>query len=123
MAGVSLAANGSLRFETIASEKGLSENTVKAIAEDRQGFLWFGTEHGLNRYDGLEFKVFGVGADPSRELLEGHVNALSVDRDGKIWVGTFGGGLSRYDPKTGAFRNYLHDPGERIGSIRRGTST
>jgi ligand-binding sensor domain-containing protein/signal transduction histidine kinase len=111
MVSNAVSANGALRFETLASEDGLSENTVKAIVEDKQGFLWFGTEHGLNRFDGLEFKIFTAGSDPARELTESHINVLFVDRDGMIWVGTFGGGISRYDPKSGAFRNYLHDTG------------
>src|SRR5688572_3060039 len=92
------AAVGNLRFETLATEEGLAENSVKAIAEDRQGFLWFGTENGLNRFDGLEFTVFRAGGDPARELAEDHVNALLVARDGTLWIGTFGGGASHYDP-------------------------
>jgi ligand-binding sensor domain-containing protein/signal transduction histidine kinase len=98
-----------LRFETISNEKGLSENTVKAIVEDQQGFLWFGTERGLNRFDGLEFKVFSAGRDIAHELSEDHINTLFVDRSGILWIGTFGGGLSRYDPHTAGFTNYLHD--------------
>jgi ligand-binding sensor domain-containing protein/signal transduction histidine kinase len=109
-AGACLA--GELRFETLASEKGLSENSVKAIVEDRQGFLWFGTENGLDRFDGLEFTVFRAGSDPTRELVEDHVNALLSARDGTLWIGTFGGGLSHYDPRDGVFRTRLHDPAD-----------
>jgi ligand-binding sensor domain-containing protein/signal transduction histidine kinase len=99
-----------LRFETISHEQGLSENTVKAIVEDHDGFLWFGTERGLNRFDGLEFKVFGAGSETGAELSEDHINTLLVDRNGLLWIGTFGGGLSRFDPHTVQFRNFLHDP-------------
>ena len=97
-----------LRFETLSSEHGLSENSVKAIAEDAQGFVWFGTERGLNRFDGLEFKVFAADDDPVRGPREGHVNALLLDRDGLLWIGTFGGGLSRFDPSTETFATWLH---------------
>ncbi|HET7843424.1 MAG TPA: two-component regulator propeller domain-containing protein [Xanthomonadales bacterium] len=122
LACVSLALSGSLaapmagaaamRFDAFASEQGLSENTVRAIAQDRQGFLWVGTEDGLNRFDGISFRTYRSGPGSSHELAEDFVNALLVTHDDALWIGTFGGGLSRYDPRTGAFENHLHDPGD-----------
>jgi diguanylate cyclase (GGDEF)-like protein len=105
-------ATAELRFSTLTMEQGLSANSITAIAEDRWGFVWVGTQHGLNRFDGLQFKIFRGGEPGPHRLLEAYVNVLLVDPEDQLWVGTFGGGLARFDPYHGVFHNYLHEPGD-----------
>jgi PAS domain S-box-containing protein len=99
-----------LRFERFTLENGLSQNSVLAILQDRQGYLWIGTQDGLNRYDGYHFIAFHHEADNLSSISHNSVISLLEDRDGYIWIGTWGGGLNRYDPATGRFKRYTHNP-------------
>ncbi len=110
LAGSAVAQAQGLRWATLTREHGLSDNSVHSIVEDRDGFLWIGSEDGLNRFDGVEFKVFKARGESPFELAEDYVNTLLIDRSGALWVGTFGGGLARYEPRRGVFVNHLHDP-------------
>lgn len=81
-----------------------------ALAQDRDGFLWLGTQGGLVRYDGYRFRVFKPAADDPRSLPGSYVRTLLAARDGTVWAGTFSSGLAAYDPATEAFVRYQHDP-------------
>src|SRR5690606_31444883 len=70
------------RFEGLSIADGLSQNTVTAILQDRTGFLWVGTEGGLNRFDGYAFTVYTHEAGDSTSLAHSFVHALLEDRDG-----------------------------------------
>lgn len=94
------------RFVHITQEQGLSSNTVLAIAEDRRGFMWLGTDDGLNRFDGHEFTIYRPQEDDPLSLSHGRIQALLVDREGVLWVGT-SRGLDRYDPNTDSFEHIL----------------
>lgn len=96
------------RFEHIGLEQGLSQSSVRVILQDRRGFLWFGTEDGLNRYDGYSFKVFKPDRDDPYSISDRWINTLYEDRAGNLWVGTRLGGLNRYDPQTGRFTHFTH---------------
>jgi len=72
---------------------GLPQNSVEAIAQTLDGYLWFGTEEGLARFDGVRFTVFGREA--ASGLPQNSIKALLAARDGSLWVGTNGGGLAR----------------------------
>jgi ligand-binding sensor domain-containing protein len=81
-----------LFFENYTSEKGLSQNSCFAIAQDADGFMWFGTQDGLNRYDGKEFKVFLPQNEIGKNLPSNHITSLYFDKYKKLlWVGTRGG--------------------------------
>lgn len=67
---------------------GLSENTVKAIIQDHQGFMWFGTKDGLNRFDGRDYKIFRFSASNPHSIGNNFIHALFQHSDGTIWVGT-----------------------------------
>lgn len=102
-----------LHFDRIGLEDGLSQSSVMAMLQDDQGFMWFGTEDGLNRFDGQHFKTFRpVQGDPT-SLSDGWVSSLALDPTGDIWVGTRQGGLNRYNSRTGTFTRYQHDPEEK----------
>ena len=100
----------SLRFERIALEEGLSQSTVLAVLQDRHGFLWLGTQDGLNKYDGYGFEVYRHDPLDEGSLSTSFVQTIYEDRAGVLWVGTWGGGLNRYDPQTQSFIRYRHDP-------------
>lgn len=79
-------------------KEGLSQNEVTAIGEDNDGFMWFGTRGGLNRYDGYDFKIFKPERQSDNSILNPSIECLYFDSSGKAWVGTKSGGISIYDP-------------------------
>lgn len=76
------------------AEQGLPQNSVAAIAQTRDGYLWLGTEEGLARFDGVSFKTFDGRSNPP--LHANNVSFLFEDSQGTLWIGTSGGGLARY---------------------------
>src|SRR5512138_343393 len=101
-----------IRFEHLTIEDGLSQNAGLAIFQDSKGYLWIGTQDGLNRYDGYTFKVYKHDPDDPSSISYNSILALEEDKNGYLWIGTWGGGLNRFDPATGIFRQYHHTPGE-----------
>ena len=101
--------SGKIAFERFSIEHGLSNYTVTSILQDRRGFLWLGTQAGLNRYDGYSFKQY-LAANSG--LTDDYVNVLYEDYSGMIWVGTQQAGLFAFDPKTERFTAYAHNPEE-----------
>ena len=97
-----------MQFDRLGTADGLSMNTVPALLQDRTGFLWVGTETGLDRYDGHTFVHFRHDPDDKTTLSSSFAAALAQTRDGAIWVGTYGGGLNRLDPASGRATRYRH---------------
>jgi signal transduction histidine kinase/ligand-binding sensor domain-containing protein len=95
-----------LRFDRISVEQGLSHSTVNCILQDRYGFIWLGTEDGLNRYDGYELTVYKHDPDEPGSLSHNRVWTLFEDSAGVLWIGTYGGGLNRFDRDRGQFTRY-----------------
>lgn len=106
---VSLPAQDRLRFKRISLEAGLSQSSIFTIAQDQKGFIWFGTESGLNRYDGYQFKIYMQERGESNGLCNSYVWSLFVDSKGSLWVGT-DNGLDLYIEEKDHFIPYLHDP-------------
>ncbi|MFA9402595.1 MAG: two-component regulator propeller domain-containing protein [Anaerolineales bacterium] len=106
--GAADAQSQTVRFETLTIEDGLSQNAVLSIAQDSQGFLWLGTEDGLNKYDGYGFTVYKHDPDDPGSVVDNFISELYVDREGELWIGTRSG-LDRFDRETGSF---IHYPGE-----------
>lgn len=98
-----------LRFERISVDEGLPHPTVLSVIQDRLGFIWFGTQDGLCRYDGYEFTTFRHDSDDSLSISNSNIFALFEDDAGYIWAGTDGGGLNRFDPQTETFTQYCHN--------------
>jgi ligand-binding sensor domain-containing protein len=78
---------GGIRFERLRRSQGLSQQRVTHIVQDDRGFLWFGAELGLNRYDGYHFRIFKNSPDDPRSLCGVDISALLNDRSGRLWVG------------------------------------
>jgi PAS domain S-box-containing protein len=103
------AAAGKIRFEHLTMGGGLSGATVYSIHQDNRGFMWFGVDGGLIRYDGSAFKTFGPGPANPNNLSDGGVHRLFEDRLGTLWIATRNGGLNRFDPHLETFTRYQHD--------------
>ncbi len=110
---VALAQPGEIELDHLAVEDGLSHSTVHSIHQDTRGFLWFGTQEGLNRYDGYSFEVFKHDPDDPASLPDSWITAVYGDRRGQLWVGT-PGGLSRLRPRGEGFVHYRHDPADDL---------
>lgn len=98
-----------IKFEQIVVADGLSRGNVNAIYQDHFGFMWFGTNGGLNKYDGYQFTVYKNNPNESGSLSDDNVLSIYEDRLGELWVGT-SSGLNRLDRATGSFSHYKHDP-------------
>src|SRR5438067_5233912 len=76
-----------LQIKYLGIENGLSNNTVTSIFQDHNGFMWFGTYDGLNRYDGYEYTVFRNVIGDSNSIPSNNINSISEDASHNIWVG------------------------------------
>lgn len=103
-----------LIFHHLTLADGLSQNSVNAIVQDRDGFLWFGTQDGLDRYDGRGFVMYRHEARPN-SIANNYIWSLLEDADGHLWIGTFGGGLDRLDPATGSVTHYQRSGDQATG--------
>ena len=104
--------NPDIIFSNISIEQGLSQSVVICILQDSQGFLWFGTQDGLNRYDGYEFKIYKNDPDDTRSLSNDWVTSIVEESDGTLWIGTLGGGLNKFDRDTDLFTRYINNPAD-----------
>ncbi|UCE20320.1 MAG: SpoIIE family protein phosphatase [Gemmatimonadota bacterium] len=98
-----------VQFKHLSIEHGLSQSNVQAILQDTRGFMWFGTEDGLNRYDGYNFVEYRHDSNDPKSLSHNFVRALHEDREGILWIGTENG-LNRFDREQEIFKRYQHDP-------------
>lgn len=94
-----------LRFVRLSTADGLSQTKVSQIEQDDQGFLWFGTQYGLSRYDGYNFKVLVHDPTNPNSLSGVFIKALFKDRDGKLWIGC-DQLLNKLEPSTETFTQY-----------------
>ncbi len=92
-------------FRTISVEQGLSQSTVFVTAQDQQGFIWVGTQDGLNRYDGQTFTIFRPSMKEKNSLFSNYIRSLYADKQGLLWIGG-NKGISSYNYKTEQFSNY-----------------
>jgi signal transduction histidine kinase/ligand-binding sensor domain-containing protein len=105
-------------FKNLKTAQGLSHNKVNRVMEDLRGFIWIGTEDGLNRYDGRYFKVFRRSEDGKGGIGGNIINDIYEDKQGVIWIGTADGGLTKYDYRLSPdkqFKQYRFTPGKADG--------
>lgn len=84
--------------------KGISHNHVYSIFQDSKGFIWFGTRNGLNRFDGINYKVFQKDISDSLSLSSSEIRHISELKSGDLLISTYGGGINYFNRSTGAFR-------------------
>src|SRR5277367_4833775 len=102
---------GSARFTRMSTAEGLSQTRVAQIVQDDLGFMWFGTQYGLNRYDGYEFKLYVHEAGRTNSLAGAFIYSLIRDRAGMLWIGC-NRILDRFDPRTETFTHYHIETGD-----------
>ena len=107
--GNTIAAGTNIRFEHISVEQGLSHPIVNCIFQDSKGFMWFGTEDGLNKFDGYTFTVYQPDPSDSSTLSHNDVRCIYEDASGRLWIATLGGGLNRFDRETEQFIRYTSE--------------
>ncbi len=98
-----------VRFKRITINEGLSLSSVYYIYQDSKGFMWFGTEDGLNKFDGQSITVYGATTDQHYLLANKWIEIVYEDKSGMIWLGSRGG-LTMYNPRKGQFTILKHDP-------------
>lgn len=100
---------GTIRFDRLTIDEGLSQSTVFAIWQDQYGFMWFGTQDGLNKYDGYTFTVYKNNPEDPATIADNFVRAIYEDQNGTLWIGT-NGGLNKFDRAEQIFTRYQHSP-------------
>jgi len=96
-------------FNTLSIENGLPEGYVTALLQDKMGYMWFGTQNGLVRYDGYHLKPYEMPDENGNPLIYCSIQQLHEDRDGKLWAYVDKEGLYYFDRKNEAFRKLKMD--------------
>src|ERR1700722_7042912 len=99
-----------LYFEHLTAHDGLSQGTVISFLQDSQGYLWIGTESGLDRYDGYSIKEYRRQRGDTHGLASDYIWAIAEDSQHDLWMATDGGGVERWDRRRDQFIRYKHDP-------------
>ncbi|KAB1070902.1 GHKL domain-containing protein [Tamlana haliotis] len=103
-------------FEKIGIKNGLSSSYPTSIIQDSKGFIWIGTNNGLNKYDGYQSKIYTYDANNNNSISDNWITSLLEDSYGNIWIGTDGGGLNLYNTTTGDITRFKHQ-GDTPNSI------
>lgn len=93
-----------IRFKHLTDHNGLSQNLVRSIAQDQEGFMWFGTKDGLNKYDGYKFSVFQNQPNNPSSISYNYISKLFTDSYGKLWIGTDNGTVNIFNNETQSFQ-------------------
>jgi len=88
------------------NKDGLSQGTINAIVQDKYGYMWFGTQDGLNKFDGVNFTVYKNEANNNQTISDNYITAIIEDDENNLWIGTRSGGLNKYEVSTGIFTSF-----------------
>jgi diguanylate cyclase (GGDEF)-like protein len=99
-------------FRHLDESNGLANPVVSAFAEDGDGFLWVGSQSGLQRWDGYRFWSYKTALGVDTSIPDNLVQALYTDPQGRLWIGTSSGGLARYDRARDSFIRYRLNPSD-----------
>ena len=95
-----------VRFQTLTIKDGLSQSATNCIYQDKLGYIWIGTQDGLNRFDGVEFKIFKHIVNSDKSLTSSYINTIVSDSvTGIMYIGTQNGGVNTYNPKKKVFKS------------------
>ena len=99
-------------FEHFTVAEGLPENSVRCILQDHLGYMWFGTQNGLVRYDGYNMKVYLPEPNDSLSISYRDICSIYEDKSGTLWIGTPHGGLNRFNRAAETFTRFIHSPND-----------
>lgn len=99
-------------FQHLTVADGLSESSPTAITQDAQGFMWFATQNGLNKYDAYDFIVYRHDPDNANSLSSNNLRTLALGQGDVLWVGSIDAGLSRLELRTQKVTRYRHNPAD-----------
>lgn len=99
-----------IRFEKIDTNAGLSQQTVMSIYQDSKGYMWFGTQEGLNKYDGIKFTTYQPKYNDPYSISSGWINSITEDSEGNLWVSTRNG-VNVLNVNTNRFTQYTANDG------------
>lgn len=125
---VSFLATGQFRFSHLGISNGLSQNSVHCIFQDSEGYIWLGTQDGLNRYDAYSFRTFRHNKNDTVSISDNFITGITEDDAHNLWIGTRNG-ANRFDRKTETFtrifpegmdRNYFHNSVKSIFKDKSG---
>lgn len=105
--------NNAISFETLGIKEGLSQSSIFCIKQDSQGFMWFGTEDGLNKYNGYTFQIYRNDPQDPYSISYNYIRDIceNYGKDkAELWIATYGGGLNRFDIEKEKFFHYKHNP-------------
>jgi signal transduction histidine kinase/ligand-binding sensor domain-containing protein/CheY-like chemotaxis protein len=108
VSGTGVSQTTNLQFNHLSVEQGLSQGNVWEIHQGKLGFIWIGTEDGLNMYDGYSFKVFKNNPLDTSSLCNNNIRSIAENADGNLWIGTRGG-LDFYNRGKDRFEHFLYD--------------
>ena len=124
-----LHSQGRIIFYRLTIEDGLSQSSVTCIFQDTEGFMWIGTQDGLNRYDGYYFKIFKNIPGDSTSLTDNFIFSIYEDQSGTLYVETQSGTFHRYNPRSESFKiakkesiNFNGAKGSSVGAMLRESS-
>ena len=103
-----------LRFKHYSIDDGLSHSKVNCIFQDQRGYMWFGTNEGLNRFDGYHFTAYRYNPHISANLSANLIRWIAQDRQNRLAIATEAGGLNIYDPKTDSFQALTPAPSSPV---------
>ena len=99
--------NNLLKFTQLSTLDGLSNSNVFGVTQDNQGFIWFATEDGLNRFDGKNFVTYRHNSSNKHSIADNVIRKIFIDSEQTLWIGTQNG-LSQYNPILDNFNNYFN---------------
>ena len=102
-----------IKFKQLSIEQGLSQSSINSIFQDSKGYIWIGTQDGLNKFDGYKFEVFKHHPLDSNSISHNWILDAFEDKYGHIWIATWFG-LNKYNPKTEEYSRYFHIPDNRF---------
>lgn len=100
-------------FNQLTIGNGLSNGNITCILQDSRGFIWIGTDDGLNKYDGYQMTIFRQNPQLVNSIGGNSIRCLFEDSQSNLWIGLKGNGLSKLNLKTGVFKTYKHLPSEK----------
>lgn len=102
------AQQNNVRHRHVTGKEGLTQSTVMSVFKDSRGFVWFGTQDGLNRYDGAKIKAYTSDQDNAQTLAGNSITAILEDNEKRLWIGSRNSGISIYVPQTDRFIRLVH---------------